>query len=130
STRRSPLGPPFTPGSPLSRMRTLCPLSIPAGIVTLIFFLLDVYPVPAQSGHFSLMIFPEPPQFGHVCTFWTVPKKDCEVYTTCPLPPHFGHVSGDVPGLAPVPLQELHGSFSTRSSSFSHPKTASSNVIR
>ena len=34
STRRSPLGPPFTPGSPLSRILTLWPLSIPAGIVT------------------------------------------------------------------------------------------------
>ena len=113
-----------------SRMRTLCPLSIPAGIVTLIFFLLDVYPVPAHFGHFSFTILPEPPQFGHVCTFCTVPKR-----TGMYIRPDLYHRTLD---MSPVMFQALHlcrdslrkGSFSTRSSSFSHPKTASSNVMR
>ena len=89
-----------------------------------------MYPVPRQSGHLSLMIFPEPPQSGQVCTFCTVPKKDCCVNTTFPLPPHFGQVSGVVPGFAPVPWQVWHSSFNTISISFSHPKIASSNVMR
>ena len=44
---------------------------------------------------------------GQVWTFWTVPKKDWDVYTTWPLPPHFGQVSGDVPGFAPVSVAVL-----------------------
>ena len=119
----------MTPGSPFSRIRTLCPLSIPAGIVTWIFLFLAIYPVPRQSGHLSLTTLPVPLQSGQVWTFCTVPKKDCCVNTTFPLPPHLVHVSGFVPGLAPVPWQTAHSSFRTISISFSHPKTASSNVI-
>ena len=50
--------------------------------------------------------------------------------TTCPLPPHFGQVSGEVPGFAPVPWQVVHSSFRFSSISFSQPKIASSKVMR
>ena len=39
TTRRSPLGPPFVPGSPFPRILILCPLLMPAGTVTSIVFL-------------------------------------------------------------------------------------------
>ena len=42
STRMSPLSPPLIPGSPFPASLTLCPLSIPAGMLTLIFFLLEI----------------------------------------------------------------------------------------
>ena len=40
-----------------------------------------------------------PVAVGQVCTFRTVPKKDCWVNTTWPLPPHLGQVTGWGAGL-------------------------------
>ncbi len=91
---------------------------------------MDIYPVPRQSVHLSLMILPLPWQSGQVCTLRTVPKRDCWVKTTWPLPPHLGQVSGLVPGFAPEPLQVLQVSFTFSSISFLQPNTASSKVMR
>ena len=52
------------------------------------------------------------------------------VYTIWPFPLHFGQVSGEVPGFAPVPWQVAHSSFRFISISFSQPKIASSKVMR
>ena len=129
STLTSPLGPPFVPGSPSSGRFTACPLSIPAGMVTDILLRFDIYPVPWQFWHFSFITSPEPPQSGHVWTFLTIPKRDLDVYTTCPLPLHLLHFSFLVPGLAPLPLHVVHSSFRVISSSFSQPNMASSKVM-
>src|SRR5699024_259504 len=111
STSRSPLGPPFFPGSPLSRIRMLWPSSMPAGTDTWIFFGTVTYPLPWQEVHLSLITFPVPLHSGQVCTLRTMPNSDCCVYTTCPSPLHLGQVSGCVPGFAPVPLQVVQVSF-------------------
>ena len=42
STSKSPLGPPFVPGSPSPVFLILCISSIPAGISIMIFFLVDL----------------------------------------------------------------------------------------
>ena len=76
---------------------------MPAGMVIFSFFLLVIYPVPRQSGHFSRITLPVPPQSGQVWTFCTVPNMDCWVYMILPLPLHLEQVSGEVPAFAPVP---------------------------
>ena len=53
--------------------------------------------------------------------FWTC--------VTWPVPWQFGHVTGFVPGFAPLPLQVVHFSFLFITNSFFIPEYASSKVI-
>ena len=130
ATRRSPLGPPFTPGSPLSRILTLCPLSIPAGIVDRNLLLAGNI-----SGTATIRTFLTNNLTGSMTVRTSLDilhhtEQVTAVYIQPDLFRHtLIHVSGVVPGFAPVPLHFGHGSFNITSISFSHPNTASSNVI-
>src|SRR4051812_30254543 len=66
---------------------------------------------------------PRPWQRGHGC--WSA-KSPCEVATT-PLPSHCGHVTGAVPGAAPVPWHVWHASSSSTGTVTCTPCSASSN---
>ena len=91
STSRSPLGPPLMPGSPFStNPDALSVINSCRDQITAIFFLASWYnQFRGSAVHLSLITFPVPLQSGQVCTFRTMPNRDCWVKTTWPLPPHF-----------------------------------------
>jgi len=84
------------------------PVSTPAGILILNFFLTCFTPLPPQVTHGSAIIWPAPLHEGHSATCVKLPKGVLVALLTCPLPPHVEQVFGPVPGFAPVPLQTSH----------------------
>src|SRR6266487_2897948 len=69
---------------------------------------------------------PLPRQFGHGCCSANSP---CEVATT-PVPSHWGHRFGAVPGAAPVPWHVWHASSSVTGTVVCSPLSESSNETR
>src|SRR5881397_217159 len=67
-------------------------------------------PSPPQRWHGLGMTVPSPAHVGQGETARNCPKSDCAWWRTSPLPPHVAHLTGSVPGLAPVPLHSGHGS--------------------
>ena len=108
---KSPLGPPFVPGSP-SPLNTTCWLfSIPAGIFTFILGCFLTVPFPLQLSHTSVITSPVPWHLLQVLVDWTWPNI---VFCTCvtwPVPLQSGHFIGLVPGFAPVPWHTSQVSF-------------------
>ncbi len=92
------------PGSPLPAKRTLVPSRTPAGIFTRYFLTVFCAPEPWQVGHGSSITVPLPPQREHGCEIENRPWP----WDSIPRPWHFGHTTGAVPGLAPVPRQVGH----------------------
>ena len=108
----------------------LVPLVDPAGIVTRSVRLRSVRPSPLHVSQGVSTILPSPRQRGQALTLTIWPSIVWRTLRTSPRPSHWGHVTGSVPGLAPLPLQVSHGWRTRNSISFSVPLTASSNVIR
>src|SRR5262249_51179614 len=104
TTKRSPGSPPYCPGAPRPATLIRCPPWTPAGVFTLTSRGRSSTPRPLQCLHLSLTIAPRPPHCGQTCEKENGPWST----STSPVPPHVGHVSGDVPGLAPVPWQTWH----------------------
>src|SRR5215213_10229939 len=82
------------------------PSFAPAGILTLTCLFLRTLPLPPQTAHGFSMILPSPPHLEH----GVESAKNPWSLLCTPLPPHSGHVSGAVPGAAPVPLHSPHAS--------------------
>src|SRR3954451_13626901 len=101
---RSPGGPPRLPASPLPASRTRLPSRTPAGMLTRYFLTWRVWPVPWQVGHGSLISVPVPPHLEHGCEIEKRPCPCCSI----PRPWQREHTVGEVPGLAPDPLQVGH----------------------
>ena len=76
-----------------------CPSSTPTGIFTFTSRGRTSTPVPRQCEHGVVMIAPRPPHVGHT---W---ENENGPWSTAiwPDPPQSGHVSGTVPGSAPLP---------------------------
>src|SRR5215218_11059109 len=102
----SPVGPPLLPALPLPGILTFMPSFAPAGILTLTCLFVRTLPLPPHTVHGFSMILPSPPHLEHGVES---AKKPWSRLCT-PLPPHSGHVSGAVPGAAPVPLHSPHAS--------------------
>ena len=66
---KSPFAPPFLPEPPSPLRRSFAPSFIPLGIVTVIFFLLEIYPEPRHVEHFPPLTNLCPKHFGQV---WVV----------------------------------------------------------
>src|SRR5271163_4220243 len=98
---RSPVGPPFVPGSPCPLMRSRVPESTPAGTPTSSVRSRSMRPCPRHETHASRIVCPAPWHAGHVRV---IEKNPCW-YDICPRPPHVWHVVIPVPDFAPVPLQ-------------------------
>ena len=64
---KSPFAPPFLPEPPSPFRRSFAPSFIPLGIVTVIFFLLEISPEPRHAEHFPPLTNLCPKHFGHVC---------------------------------------------------------------
>ena len=126
---KSPLGPPFSPGSPSPLNTTVWLSSIPAGIFTLILACFLTVPFPLQLSQGSFITSPVPWQFVHVLVVCIWPSIVFWTCLTVPVPLHTEHFDTVVPGFAPVPLHIEHVSGLVTSISFSTPKNASSNVI-
>src|SRR5690625_1216760 len=105
TTYRSPFGPPFSPGAPLPLMRTFCPSFTPPGMRVWIVRVLLPRPLPLHVGHGSSTTSPRPRHSLHGSDNEKPPK----LVLSCPVPVHLGHIRGEVPALAPVPLQVGHG---------------------
>src|SRR5207302_7750486 len=105
STYRSPGAPPAGPASPLPRTRIRWPSFTPGGIRTENSRVRRTLPDPWQVWHGCSTIRPAPPHLGHVCANWKNPWSTA----TDPDPPHWGQVTGDVPGSAPEPPHVWHG---------------------
>src|ERR1044072_8380094 len=82
--------------------------------------------VPLQSGHGVATTSPAPAHCGQVRVRMNCPKIDDETDCSRPLPPHAEHVSGLVPGAAPVALQVEHGTATGNGTSLLTPLAASS----
>src|SRR5215204_4637531 len=82
------------------------PSFAPAGILTLTCLFLRTLPLPPQTEQGFSMILPSPPHLEH----GVESAKNPWSRLCTPLPPHSGHVCGDVPGAAPVPLHWPHAS--------------------
>src|SRR3954466_3046314 len=76
----------------------------PAGTLALRRLVCWVRPEPPQVGQGSSMIWPAPPHCGQG---WLIEKRPCPCDST-PRPSQRGQVVGEVPGLAPPPLQVAH----------------------
>ena len=63
---KSPLEPPFLPAPPSPFSLNFAPSLIPLGIVTVIFFRIEVSPVPLHLVHLPPLINLCPLQFGQV----------------------------------------------------------------
>src|ERR1700693_5576136 len=85
-------------------------------------------PSPRHFLHGGAMTFPAPAHAEQGATLITWPKNDRWARRTSPLPPHVEHVSGDVPGSAPLPSQRSHGSSSFTVTVFSSPVATSASV--
>src|SRR3712207_9201290 len=72
---KSPLGPPFFPGSPCPLKGNTFPVSTPAGILTLIFLFFLTVPLPWQVVQGSSIIFPLPPHLSHVLVLTKLPSE-------------------------------------------------------
>ncbi len=68
----------------------------------------SVRPSPSQVVHGVSMTRPIPSQRGQVPVRTNWPKTLCETCCTRPTPPQTPHVTGVVPGAAPLPLQVSH----------------------
>ena len=126
---KSPLGPPFSPGSPSPLNTTVWLLSIPAGILTFILACFLTVPFPLQLSQGSFIISPVPWHAVQVLLVCICPSIVFWTCLTVPVPLHVGHFVTDVPGLAPEPWQILQVSGLVIDISFSTPKKASSNVM-
>src|SRR5215211_7368443 len=82
------------------------PSFAPAGILTLTCLLLRTLPLPPHTLQGFSMILPSPPHLEH----GVESAKNPWSRLCTPLPPHSGHVTGVVPGAAPVPLHSPHAS--------------------
>src|SRR5918998_1363288 len=82
------------------------PSFAPAGILTVPCLILRSLPLPPHVGHGLSTIVPSPPHLGH----GSENAKNPWSRLRTPRPPHSGHVSGAVPGAAPVPRQSPHAS--------------------
>ena len=69
-------------------------------------------------------VWPEPAQPWQVVTCWKVPSGVRAALTTWPVPPHIPQVVARVPDFTPLPVQGVHSSRRTTSSSFSQPVAA------
>ena len=123
---RSPAGPPFLPAPPWPRRDTAWPLSMPAGMVTVMRRCLRTLPVPPQLLQGWWMILPLPPHLGQVVVVAKVKAPPPRWMRIWPLPWQSGQISAVVPGAQPVPWHSSQGSVRVRFSSFSQPKAASS----
>ena len=101
---RSPEIPPLGPVSPSPARRIRVPVSTPGGTFTLRALSFFCVPCPPQEEHGFLIICPAPEQVGQPLS--TVKKP--WVARTLPNPEHVGHVVGEDPPAAPVPLQDPH----------------------
>ena len=124
---KSPSRPFFIAFPPPLTLR-VWPLSIPAGIFTLIFSLLDIIPSPSQRGQSSSGIFPFPLQSSHSTTLLIIPQGVFWVILTLPWPLQFEQISNFL-SFAPVPLHKLQNISFFIEISFSHPYAASSKDI-
>ena len=126
TSRKNPLSATASPQplSPSAATRRREPSSTPGGMRTEMFFVSRTRPAPLHDAQGSLITFPAPPHCGQVrCT---VRKPPC-VKRICPRPPQPLHVTGCVPGLAPLPLQVAQATTRGTSMEMSLPPTASSN---
>src|SRR5687768_1105129 len=123
-TYRSPGGPPRTPPSPSPATRSRVPSSTPAGTLTARVFSSRTFPAPLQVVQASRITLPAPPHCGQVRD---TAKKPCEK-RIWPRPPQPEHVTGEVPGRAPEPLQVVHDTERGTWIEASLPNTASSKV--
>ena len=101
------------------------PSLMPAGILTSSVLVFLMRPWPLQAGQGSGMILPVPWQLGQVCWIEKKPWRMC----TVPWPLQVGQVLGEVPGLAPEPLQVSQLSQLGTRICVSLPAAASSSVI-
>src|SRR5439155_1507046 len=67
-------------------------------------------PSPPQRAQGLWRTVPSPAQVGQGDTVRNCPNSDWAWWRTSPLPPHVRHLTGSVPGFAPVPLHSGHGS--------------------
>src|SRR5919107_724685 len=110
-TSRSPDRP--LPGTPRPRTRSVWPLAVPAGTLsvtlpssvgTVSVRVWLVTPLPAQVGQGSSTTWPVPRQLRHGSENANAPW----LRLVTPAPWHTGQMCGLVPGLAPLPLQVGH----------------------
>ena len=125
---KSPLGPPFLPGSPSPLNTTVWLSSIPAGIFTFILGCFLTVPFPLQFSQGSFIISPVPWHALQGLVVCICPNIVLWTCVTWPVPWHVGHLIGDVPGLAPFPWHTEHSSSLVITISFSTPINACSNV--
>ena len=90
----------MSPGVPRPFTRMRWPSSTPAGMRTFTVRGRTSIPRPLQFLHLSLTTLPRPPQVGQTSENENGPWSTA----TEPAPLHVGQRSGNVPGLAPVPL--------------------------
>src|SRR5512136_581056 len=102
---------------------------MPTGIFTLILRFLLTNPVPRQFLQGESIKVPFPLHVAQGVTWTYIAKLLCRMCCILPEPLHLGQVRGEVPGLAPEPLQTSHSSVLGTCSSFSVPLAASSSVI-
>src|SRR5215213_1303803 len=125
-TMRLPFSAPFflVLGAPAPLTLNCLPSCVPAGILTLTCLFLRTLPLPPHTVHGFSMILPSPPHLEHGVES---AKKPWSRLCT-PLPPHSGHVSGAVPGAAPVPLHSPHASSTGTPTRVATPRRASSKL--
>ena len=79
--------------------------------------------------HGVVTIRPTPPHCGHVPVRTNSPKTLRETCWTRPMPLHVVHVTGLVPGSAPLPLQRSQGTLTWKGTSRFTPLAASTSSI-
>ena len=126
---KSPLSPPFSPGSPSPLNTIVWFSSIPAGIFTDIRTCLFTFPFPLQSTQGSGITSPVPWQFVQVLTVCIWPSIVVCICLIWPVPPQTVHFVFFVPGFAPSPWQVEQVSFLVILTYLSVPKNASSKLI-
>jgi len=126
---RSPAGPPFIPPSPFPLSLIVDPLSTPAGILIFIVSFVLTLVVPWHDLHFFSGTFPSPLHVSHVRDVVICPRIVFLTSRTSPVPWQFVQFMMLLSASWPFPSHVLQTSGFVISSSFSHPNTASSNVI-
>ncbi len=91
-----------------------------------IFRCLLTWPVPLHSLHGESTMFPVPLHLPQVSTRMNLAKPAFCIFWTWPVPPHWAHLLGVVPGDAPLPLQMPQSSVLGISISFVTSFTTSS----
>ncbi len=127
-TNSEPLGPPRGPAGPRSASRRVEPSSTPAGTSTTKLRSSIRRPSPRQAGHGSGMVCPSPWHRPQATAVTTWPSRDWRMRRISPVPRQSGHSVGEVPGLAPTPLQVSQDTGSRTASSRRAPKAASAKV--